>query len=383
MTQVVARLTRGTIGSCSSLFAITRPPPRRRGGCMPATPDPDLALRLAKATADAYADASATLLQAVARRLARGIDEPGWAEHKLLEVTRLRDEALAEVERLAGSGATAAQEAIEDAYAAGARTGAADLNRAEVTAEFGRTNPRAVTSLVRETVTALESTHLQLLRSTLDAYRDVISETAAQVVTGSQTRRQVAQVALDRFADRGVTGFVDRAGRSWSLEAYSEMAVRTSAGRAQVSGTLDRFTAAGRDLVIVSDAPGECEICRPWEGRTLSISGATSGYPTVAEATAAGLHHANCRHGLSAFLPGVTQPMTDTADPEGDAARQEQRRMERGVRQWRRREVVALDDEARRKATAKAKEWRFRLDQHVKATGGKRLRYRETVSGAR
>ena len=47
---------------------------------MPAGADPDLALRLAKALVDLYAQAEADLLDAVARRVARGIDQPGWAE---------------------------------------------------------------------------------------------------------------------------------------------------------------------------------------------------------------------------------------------------------------------------------------------------------------
>ena len=53
--------------------------------------DPDLPARLAKAIADTYAEAGADLLRIVAARLARGIDEPGWAEAKLAEVLRLRD----------------------------------------------------------------------------------------------------------------------------------------------------------------------------------------------------------------------------------------------------------------------------------------------------
>lgn len=349
---------------------------------MPATPEPDTTLRAAKETVELYARAADRILATVARRLARGITEPGWAEQKLLETAALRNEAQAVLDRLLADTPAAVEQGMATAYEQGARDAAKDL--ADLTPPVPRlTNERAVAALVQEATSALSGTHMRILRSTLDVYRSAVWEAGTtSVVTGVRTRRQAAQQVLDRFANQGVTGFVDRAGRSWSLEAYSEMAVRTSAGRAQVSGTLDRFTAAGRDLVIVSDAPGECEICRPWEGRVLSITGSTSGYPTVSQATASGLHHANCRHSLGAYIEGVTRPMTDTADPEGDMARQEQRRLERGVRQWRRREVVALDDDARRKAQAKAKEWRSRLDQHVKATGGKRQRAREQVGRA-
>lgn len=349
---------------------------------MPATPDPDLTVRAAKETVELYARAADQILATVARRLARGITEPGWSAQKLIETAALRNEAQAVLDQLLADTPDAVQAGMVTAYEQGARDAAKDL--ADLTPPVPRlTNERAVRALVQEATSALQGTHMRILRSTLDVYRSAVWEAGtSSVVTGVRTRRQAAQQVLDRFANQGVTGFVDRAGRSWELTSYAEMAVRTSAGRAQVSGTLDRFTAAGRDLVIVSDAPGECEVCRDWEGRVLSISGGTPGYPTVAAATAGGLFHASCRHSLGLWVPGVSREMGRTADPEGDAARQEQRRLERGVRQWRRREVVALDDDARRKAQAKAKEWRARLDQHVKATGGKRQRAREQVGRA-
>lgn len=347
---------------------------------MPATPDPDLALRVAKEIADIYGQAVDDVLRVVARRLAAGIDRPGWAERKLVEQVRLRNEARDIVDRLTTLGPDAIRGAVEAGWLAGVGEAAADL---EVTTGFVGTNTRAVEALARETVERVQSTHLQLLRSVDDAYRAVIAEASAPgVVTGTVTRRVAAQRALDRFADRGITGFVDQAGRRWQLETYAEMATRAAAGRAQVAGALDRYQAAGKDLVVVSDAPQECRLCRPWEGRVLSISGATPDYPTVASATAAGLHHANCRHSLTLFTPGLTRRPTRTADPEGDAARQEQRRLERGVRHWRGREAVAITPQAQRLAKAKVRDWRAALDRHVEAHDLKRLRHRETL-GAR
>lgn len=339
---------------------------------MPATPDPDLGLRLAKETAEIYGQAVDDLLGIVARRLARGIDQPGWAEAKLIELAALRSEAQAVVERLQVLGPAAVERAVERAW----RVGVADA--VEVSGSLvPRTSTEAV--LAREAVLQVASTHFRILRSVDDAYRAVISEVSSGVVTGSLTRQQAAQRALDRFADRGVTGLVDRAGRRWALDTYAEMATRTTAGRAQVQGALDRYQQAGRDLVIVSDAPGECALCRPHEGRVFSISGTSVDYPPLSSAT--GLWHANCRHSASLFVPGLTRPMGRTADPDGDAARQEQRRLERGVRLWRRREAVAMDDHARRVARHHRLQWEGRLGRHVQANDLKRLRYREIGRG--
>src|SRR5690606_9510782 len=115
--------------------------------------------------------------------------------------------------------------------------------------------------------------HTRMLRQSVDVYRDVIARASAAPIVGAQTRRQAAQSALDDFADRGVTGFVDRAGRSWNLASYIEMATRATVGRAAVDAHSDRLEAAGVDLVIVSQAPEECPLCRPWERRILVRSG--------------------------------------------------------------------------------------------------------------
>lgn len=349
-------------------------------GTAPAA-DPELAAELAKTTLQIYSEAVERLLGIVARRLASGIDQPGWAETKLAEQVALRNQAQAVVTQLAADSPAVIEAALTGAYTKGA---------AEVGTGFATTNQRGLDALIRETVTAVESTHFRILRSVGDIYRQTITEAALPgVVTGTQTTRQAAQAALNRFANQGVTGFTDAAGRNWQLDSYVEMATRTGAGRAQVAGGLDRLVDQGKDLVIVSNAPQECSKCRPWEGRILSISGDRVGervdgrrvVASVATARGDGLLHANCRHVLGAYVEGLTKPMTHTADPEGDAARQEQRRLERGVRQWKRREAVAMSDGERAQARAKVREWQAALKQHVDGNGLKRQRHRETVGG--
>src|SRR5665811_128998 len=99
----------------------------------------------------------------------------------------------------------------------------------------------------------------------------------------------------------------DRAGRNWQLESYTEMATRTGSGHAMIEGRLQTYQAAGRDLVIVSDAPEECPWCRKYEGQVLSISGKDSKHPSVASARAGGLLHPGCRHDLRPYIAGLTK----------------------------------------------------------------------------
>jgi hypothetical protein len=329
-----------------------------------------------------YAEAERQLLTRIARRLARGADSPGWAAEKLAQVSEYRREAELLLRDLRAQAATGVETAIAEAYERGGLSAVADLAKAgrpEVEALGGL---RAVEALTAETLGYVSATHARILRSTLDAYRDVIAEAAEQVLLGTQTRLQAAQAALDRFAEKGITGFVDKAGRGWDLSSYTEMAMRTGTGKAAVQGHVDRLQANGIDLVIVSDAPRECPLCRPWEGKVLSLSGRDQRYPSLADAHAAGLQHTNCRHSVSAFIPGVTPPMKGTADPEGYAATTKLRYLERQVRASKRMQAAAMDDAALAAAKARTRAYQAKIRDLVATTSAKRQPYRERL-GAR
>ncbi|MFI0242547.1 phage minor capsid protein [Streptomyces sp. NPDC016845] len=210
--------------------------------------------------------------------------------------------------------------------------------------------------------------------------------------------------ALAKFADRGITGFVDTRGRAWNLTSYVEMASRSALGRAAVQAHTDRLGAAGVELVIVSDAPEECPRCKPREGKVLRRDGAV-GAGTVEvehateddrmvsvrvagslpEARAAGLMHPNCRHNVSIYLPGLTRP----AGPKKARSRatyeqsQRQRYLERQVRTWKRRPAAAVDDVERKAANAKVRAYQGRIRELVAETDLPRKSHREQIRSSR
>ncbi len=129
--------------------------------------------------------------------------------------------------------------------------------------------------------------------------------------------------------------------------------------------------------------------CRPFEGKLLSLTGASQVgqrgdfqiVGTLAQAKAEGFMHPGCRHTLNRFIPGVTRPMHNTADPEGDKLRQQQRYRERRIRALKR-EVEAvkeLDPEAAKKARAKLRAYTQDYRSWIEENGLKRLPYRESL----
>ncbi|MGW6499337.1 phage minor capsid protein [Nonomuraea angiospora] len=375
-----------------------------------ATPEQAIAaaLQQAREVARMYADAEKVLLQRIAAGAADDVDQAdddpsAWQAKRLAEIVQLRREAERIIKRLEAAAKAAAHKSVLGAWTAGMdqaiATAIRDVHDAKVRRRLERTlrdarqlgssqliNPgQGVNELARQAVEKLDAVHVGALRAVDDIYRQVIAETAGRVLTGAQTRRQAAQEALDRLAAQGITGFTDVSGRSWDLESYVAMAMRTATARAAVDGHLAILRDAGIDLVIVSTGPYSCTLCNPWEGTVLTQSGTAGERPetnaltnepitvrvagTVAQARLAGLLHPGCRHSLSAYLPGVTRPAPkpEVAADYGDT--QEVRRLQRQARQWERRAAATIDPDAKRKANAKVREYRARARELVKDKG--------------
>lgn len=357
----------------------------------------DLATPLIEALVQIYIDAQAQLAITTANALRKGMDSPDWVSEKNnaardLELTlrkilqklgrqtsgRLAD-AVAKAYEMGG--AAAAEEVASHMTAEGAARAAVQLPQSA-----------AVQRLVLSQVSKLGGTHLPVLRSVMDAYREAVAAGGAgDVLTGVSTRREATQRAWSRLLDKGITSFTDARGRTQNLASYAEMAMRTTVAHAAVEGHLDKLADLDLDLVIVSNSSQECELCRPWEGKILSRSGggartvlaenpATGKMMTVEvagsvdEAVRAGLLHPDCRHSLSAYFPGLTEVPTNTADPEGDAERQRLRALERRVRRLRTQEVGALDDKARDHYAKLADKARADIRDHVKASSSNLMR---------
>lgn len=239
------------------------------------------------------------------------------------------------------------------------------------------------------------------LRSAFDSYQQIISTPAALNATGVLTRRKATQDALNGFAARGIDGFTDKAGRTWHIDTYAEMATRTGAAHSLRAAYEGELIARGEDLVLVTGNTYTCRLCAPWQDKILSLTGlypagvhrlpsaVGDGYVTVhvagtlEEARAAGLHHPNCTHSEGLYLPGATviEPGTmGVRDAETYDASQKQRALEREIRKHKRLLVAAITGEAESKARAAIRGYQAQirelLAEHPKL---QRKSYREAV----
>lgn len=330
---------------------------------------PDYARELAKSVRDVYERAESRLIKTIAAQVAAGLQTESWQDAKLESITRLMREVDIVIDELQRGAPGAVEKAIGTAYRRGIAVGGADLDKAGFKGAFGgagRTD--AITRLLGETMDSLLDAPSRIRRWARDAYDRATTDATATMLTGTMTRTDAARDALRRLAGEGVKSFTDKSGRNWELASYAEMATRTASGRATIDGHTQRLKDLGQDLVVISDAPEECEICRPYEGEVLSLSGEQAGlrlesgrvvFASMADAQADGLFHPNCRHSQSIYLDGVTETPKNTPDPEGDKLRQRQRAYERRIREWKRRLIV--DEEALGKDDPRTKSTRKRL----------------------
>lgn len=359
---------------------------------------PDYASGLSKAMLDLYAEAEERILIMIAARLARGIDEPGWLDRQLIEVQQLLAEVRAYVDKLATRSSVVLEDTIRTAWNRGAALAGTDLRAAGVARSiaFGGVNQRAVAALLDTAHANLAPLGLRIQSQAPSIYRSIVQQVSGQMLSGSMTRRQATAAAVQAWTDRGITGFVDSRGRSWTLTSYAEMTTRTAATQAIIQGHVEQLGDAGFDLVMISKAPESCDLCGPFEGKILSAKGRTPlGFQTVdgtrfrvtdtlANATSDGLFHPQCRHRTTIYLPGITRPLDDAPrDREGAAQREKQRAYERRLRELKRRVEVLKEIDpkgpkiAQERAKLKAKNDEFA--KWLAATDRPRKRERESV----
>ncbi len=243
-----------------------------------------------------YEQAEREILDRLNRALLRG--------NKTEYLAGMKKNIEAILQQLREGNRTWCSEAIPRVYSQGLYNADAMLKDAGVAvkAGFGAIHQQAAQVLAENAYQRFEDVAQVIGRQVNDIYRELALENVRGTVVGYDTWKQTAKRYREQLAERGVTGFKDRSGRMWRMTTYTEMVARTTTQQAHTEGTLNRLSEQGHDLIIVSRHRGACPLCTPWEGKILSISGKTKGYPTFEEAKASGLMHCNCRHAVSLYI---------------------------------------------------------------------------------
>ena len=195
---------------------------------------------------------------------------------------------------------------------------------------------------------------------------------------------QASQQMVREMENQGIPAFVDKAGRTWSLQSYGNMAVRTTARQAQVAALL---TADDHDLWQIVKIGSTCPVCAALEGRIYSKSGTNPDYPPLTLAfgkvdpsgsddlTNTYLNiHPNCLHSLIKYTTiGKTEKQIqkdkDFSDPEKNplnrdprtkkqikAYREKERNRQRLLREKRKQKALKDDTYQKQKKKEKSSE---------------------------
>lgn len=115
-----------------------------------------------------------------------------------------------------------------------------------------------------------------------DIYRQVgLEQVAAMQAVGKSVNATVSGF-VEALCREGITAFVDKAGRNWSLHTYCSMVTRTTSRQAEILAVLSADPE--QDLYKISSHNTTCPLCAPYEGRVYSRSGTDPVYPPLADA---------------------------------------------------------------------------------------------------
>ena len=230
-----------------------------------------------------------------------------------------------------------------------------------------------------------------------DVTQAALNEAAGSVAVGTETRTQAVRRAIRKVADEGLTGFYDKAGHSWSPEAYVNMVVRTTVHNTAIQATKSRMEDYGTDVFQISSHHGARPLCYPYQGWFCSWSntsgdielgdGSYTHYRPLSDTSygqPAGIFGINCGHYPIPIIAGLTIPHgADNIQPKEEndkayAESQQQRALEREIRAAKR--VVEMGDDSP-EAKAKVKDAQARMRQFINETGRTRRYDRESLYG--
>ncbi|WP_277630390.1 phage minor capsid protein [Atopococcus tabaci] len=249
--------------------------------------------------------------------------------------------------------------------------------------------------LDRQASNVMNQINSSLLERSEQLYRDILTKTSSQVLTGNKTVQQALKETATEWAQLGIPVMTDRAGRNWSVEGYARMVIRNTqknvANEIQ-EGLMDDYEV---DLVEASSHAGSRPSHIDYQGKVYSRSGRSKRYPALSETSygqgADGfVTGIGCGHRLYVYVHGVStkryEPYDKAYSLQTYENSQKQRRLERDIRASKK-ELAMLEEmdmppeeiaQAKEKVRKKQENMRHFIDE----TGRTRRRGREQIVSA-
>lgn len=142
-------------------------------------------------------------------------------------------------------------------------------NNSALSGSFFRVNERALNAYISAVKRDIERAEYALIRMAQDEYRKAIFNAGVAYNTDAVTLPQAIDVATKDFLARGINCVEYRDGRRVSVDAYAEMALRTSLTRAYLQGESAKRDEWGVNTVIVSKRGIACPKCLKYVGKVF------------------------------------------------------------------------------------------------------------------
>lgn len=223
---------------------------------------------------------------------------------------------------------------------------------------------RILDSLIRQTFQDLNNNVNQTLITTnfnentvMRAYQAILKQSTIESMAGLKTHEKAIRDNVYKMVDMGIkSGFVDKAGREWSMEAYSRTVIQSTSHRTFNDLRLKRMEDFDCVTALMSSHPSARKACATIQGDWVLVVPKNKApdefkhLPSIYDhgyGDPDGTQGINCKHILYPGRPDINtnnQPQYDADEAQENAEiQQKQRKLERDIRYQKKRMNAALE----------------------------------------
>ena len=276
-----------------------------------------------------------------------------WQVDKMQQLRMLNRETISELSKATGIAAKEIEKMVSDVGFNSIKSIDEELKGAYRTLPPPSQIDETLQGFVNQTFREMDNYVNQTLITTTfgrgtvaDTYRKIVEESTAQVLASNKTINQAVADTVIKWADKGLaTGFVDKGGRTWSLESYSRTLIRNTVNNTYNDLRMSRMQEYDVGLVVMSSHAAARPACAPIQGKVLDITEdrRNPDYLNIYDygyGEPSGTRGINCNHRYFPYIEGVNTNNQPQVDEEEASKRydltQKQRYYERQIRKAKR-----------------------------------------------